>query len=1090
VETVNYYTFYSTRTCMVVKTKEVYDNDEGVKNQNYQRTAYSDIINAKRTDGLIFGFSLDKIHCDGKYWHASTFGFWGTDRIYSDMELKNLVEVDTYYYDQNSMPYPMIATVSDPVSGNSYSIQPKISSREGKTHREERYVTSGRNVVRDEVYNDAAMSDLAEVYIYTYDKAGTLELQEIYDNTWLSKNGNYQRYTSRDDGVPMNKHYYRDGKWHREYKPDISYGTENHGAGSAEVYADEVYIDPDLTQFERTIVRTFYASMNKNTIEFYDNKDLNKNTNYESRTYAYPPGDAASSYLVERVYFKNNEWHREMGNKDLVYSDIELKNFIVGTVRAFYDSGNIKSEEIYRNPDLIKDNNYEKYTYADDGTLIEMVLFKDNMWHKRSDIIISDGIPPARTEFIYKNISDLETNNDIVACTSYTADGYGKLLTKTVFDIAIDNKWHKLSNFITVSGIERPQNEIIYNSLSDLNSGTNPMLYNVYGYDPTTGSVQVKEVYDNIGSVKNNNYEKHTYTSDGVTLVECISYFNSNWHKESEYTVALGDGKPHSQRDEVYSDIDLTTLVAVGICDYYQTGKMRTREVYDNIGSIKNNNYEKHTYAGDGKTLIELISYFDSNWHKESRYTVALGDGKTHSQKDEVCSDIDLTTLVAVGISTFYSTGNVQTRAIYDNASLIKNPNHRSYSYESDGATLKEQVYYQNSVWHRDSDYTPTSIDGQRRARREETYYDADLNNVIEVAISYYEAAKLKTKSVYTDKALTKVARVEVYAYNSTTGAMDTKEIYDNISQTKNTNYQKYAYAADGATLKEKIYFSSSDNKWHKESEYVTAPVTSQDYAQKEEIYANINLTTRTGINAYAYTFYNSGQILKKDVSSGTNPATVNWVNTYWYFESGRVSKTVAKNGAISVYFDEDGGKKKMEWTATGTINYWNTSADYDAKKKAWSATSALLQVYTYYDSGRVRYIDWYTKANGAWKWNRATEYKDAGGTLPSNRIGTFKGAVSQAITGASTNYFTPIKPERSDEFIGLVILCNGPDLLKGPEPVKSVVAKSPDQIELDARLTVQNTVINTDNGSGVYSTSPQMVKDSQLDTKNRHSAI
>jgi hypothetical protein len=279
-------------------------------------------------------------------------------------------------------------------------------------------------------------------------------------------------------------------------------------------------------------------------------------------------------------------------------------------------------------------------------------------------------------------------------------------------------------------------------------------------YDPTTGRAQVKEVYDNISSIKNNNYEKHTYAGDGATLIERISYFNSNWHKESRYTLALGDGKTHSQRDEVYSDIDLTTLVAVDICDYYQTGKMSIREIYDNIGSVKNNNYEKHTYAGDGKTLIEHISYFGSNWHKESKYTLALGDGKTHSQRDEVYFDINLTTLVAVDISTFYPTGNIKTRAVYDNTPLIKNPNYRSYSYESDGVTLKERVYYQNSVWHRDSDYTPTSIDGQRRSKREETYYDADLNNVIEIAISYYEAAKLKTKSVYADKALTKVVRM------------------------------------------------------------------------------------------------------------------------------------------------------------------------------------------------------------------------------------------------------------------------------------------------------------------------------------------
>ena len=202
---------------------------------------------------------------------------------------------------------------------------------------------------------------------------------------------------------------------------------------------------------------------------------------------------------------------------------------------------------------------------------------------------------------------------------------------------------------------------------------------NLYTYY-ASGALQTKEIYDNIGLTKNTNFERYTYNSGG-TMTEHISYFGGNWHKEYNFTGVLGDGQVHAQRDEVYTDVNLTNLVEVNVYTYYGTGNLQSKEIYDNVGLTKNTNYQKYTYDTNGTTILEKISYYNGKWHKEYNFTGVLGDGQIHAQREDVYTDVGLTNLDSANIYTFYASGRVETKEIYDNIGLVKNANYEKYTY-------------------------------------------------------------------------------------------------------------------------------------------------------------------------------------------------------------------------------------------------------------------------------------------------------------------------------------------------------------------------------------------------------------------------
>ncbi|MFA5147223.1 MAG: hypothetical protein WC515_07605, partial [Candidatus Omnitrophota bacterium] len=110
-----------------------------------------------------------------------------------------------------------------------------------------------------------------------------------------------------------------------------------------------------------------------------------------------------------------------------------------------------------------------------------------------------------------------------------------------------------------------------------------------------------------------------TYEYDAAgSPIAAISYdiTDGKWHRTSNFTGTLGDGKKHAQDDMVYDTYadalagTDTGLVVHIVYTYDVDGNVLTKSIYDNAGTTKNTAYEKYTTNAAG-TLLEKIFYFD-----------------------------------------------------------------------------------------------------------------------------------------------------------------------------------------------------------------------------------------------------------------------------------------------------------------------------------------------------------------------------------------------------------------------------------------------------------------------------------------------
>ena len=184
---------------------------------------------------------------------------------------------------------------------------------------------------------------------------------------------------------------------------------------------------------------------------------------------------------------------------------------------------------------------------------------------------------------------------------------------------------------------------------------------------------------------------------------------DNKWHKSSDFTEELGDGDVHAKRDNLYTDEGLGTLIMAVVYDYYTTGKIKTKEIYNNAALTKNTTYEKYEYDTD-ENLTEKTYYFDgvsidpvviengtpdNKWHKASEF-VTLDDG-IHAKRDNLYTDEGLGTLIMAVVYDYYTTGKIKTKEIYNNAALTKNTTYEKYTYDVD-ENLTEKTYYFDGV--------------------------------------------------------------------------------------------------------------------------------------------------------------------------------------------------------------------------------------------------------------------------------------------------------------------------------------------------------------------------------------------------------
>ena len=147
------------------------------------------------------------------------------------------------------------------------------------------------------------------------------------------------------------------------------------------------------------------------------------------------------------------------------------------TVYTFFADGKINTKDIYDNSLTTINTQYEKYTYNDDAT---------NTLNTK--VFYFDGV----------TISGTETGTP-------------------------DNKWHKLSSFVTKTDGVHAQDDLIYNNSTDALAGTSTGLvaHIVYSFF-ADGKINTKELYDNSLTTINTQYEKYTYNDDKITEVKWI----------------------------------------------------------------------------------------------------------------------------------------------------------------------------------------------------------------------------------------------------------------------------------------------------------------------------------------------------------------------------------------------------------------------------------------------------------------------------------------------------------------------------------------------------------------------------------------
>jgi hypothetical protein len=314
----------------------------------------------------------------------------------------------------------------------------------------------------------------------------------------------------------------------------------------------------------------------------------------------------------------------------------------------------------------------------------------------------------------------------------------------------------------------------------------------------------------------------------------------------------------------------------------------------------------------------------------------------------------------------------------------------------------------------------------------------------------YGRVDKQKRGIVDTDSCLS-----YIYTYSGSTDRVIQKQCYtdNNWSTLKLT----YAYNDSATNRMLSKTFTSADGSGNNYYEYTDEGFYGTDdlSTTRDERYGRIyrQRTASTGSVVKRLDWYTGTEHTKKE-EEYTSLAETTWVETRWYYDgasgTGNLSKKIASNGEAAIYFDTTGYKCNVYWSASGEIMKWASVADYDANKKAWYMDGTWLDVYTYYDSGRVKYVDSYLNSGGTWTWSLA-EYRADSGSTP---WGTWIGNVSRATTGASVNYTLPTKPTQGDASILSLELNNSAELVNTADTTSNTL-QTGDQTTLDGILTV-----------------------------------
>ncbi|MGB2630020.1 MAG: hypothetical protein WBD17_02140, partial [Candidatus Omnitrophota bacterium] len=462
---------------------------------------------------------------------------------------------------------------------------------------------------------------------------------------------------------------------------------------------------------------------------------------------------------------------------------------------------------------------------------------------------------------------------------------------------------------------------------------------------------------------KTNAYEKYTFDDTGQ-LLEKIYYHDGvstdpavlelgipdfRWHKATEFTEELGDGNVHAKRDEIYTDMNLTNFVMVNILTYHDNGIIDTREVFDNKDLAYNTAYEKYTYD-DTETLIEKIYYFDgasidpfvtedgtpdNRWHKASDFILTPIDNEIHARKDEIYEDMGLNNLLLVNTYTYLDTGLMNTKQVFDNVDLTMNDAWEMYTFDTNGTTLLEKIYYFDGTtigtlldplvletgipdnrWHKSYDFTPLLSDFQIHARLDE---------------------------VYNDMALMDFVMLNRYTYFLPEPIVRVREIFDNILLQTNDAYEKYVFDSAGNLL-EKIYFYDGvsvdpgineapnpedvpDNMWHHSTSFTGILGDGYIHPQDDLLYNSLtDLEAPTNLVMHAvYLYHPNGLVDTKELYNNAGTIQTFAYEKYIFDNTGQLLEKIYLFDDLSLDTTVD----ETPNAGDAPDNYWHRSTNF-----------------------------------------------------------------------------------------------------------------------------------------------------------------
>ncbi|MBD3380528.1 MAG: S8 family serine peptidase, partial [Candidatus Omnitrophica bacterium] len=258
----------------------------------------------------------------------------------------------------------------------------------------------------------------------------------------------------------------------------------------------------------------------------------------------------------------------------------------------------------------------------------------------------------------------------------------------------------------------------------------------------------------------------------------------------------------------------------------------------------------------------------------------------------------------------------------------------RAYKYEYIGTTKTYDKGYKSALYTTDpNNPTYNDILVQRQ-------YSTDGSTVMNQQTWYYDPYQ-KESEVYYHGSDDGSGRVYVH-YSYTIADTIDKEVMSTVQSADNSTIAyEYEYWGDNTTVKKKTGYKSA----------VYTNVSSPSFSTK----------------AIEHTYTSGGA----------------WESTTWYRDNGNPLKKLVNTGEAAIYFDTDTGwYAQTYWNGSGQIDYYNTEADYHDGKKAWWFDGTYKRTYDYYDSGRIKYVNFYYDNSGTWTWLK-TEVRADSGDIP-----------------------------------------------------------------------------------------------------------